>query len=137
MSLERRKPLKRTAMKRKAPKVANRGKPRHAWTGISRAPAKAHPWPAKVEAAIRARSGGACEARLTAECRGVGQHLHHRKLRGQGGPETIVNGLHVCFLCHHAAHTILYGRAVLRGIIVRSWVANDEIPPYVPFSVTP
>lgn len=135
--MKRGKPMKRTAMKRKPPKVTNAGKPRHAWTGIKRGPKDGHRWPPSVVAEVHERSGGMCEARIMTGCTGRGQHLHHRKRAGQGGPDTAVNALHVCFVCHSVGiHGQMAGRAILRGMLLPASTPNDAIPPYEPWTGT-
>lgn len=52
---------------------------------------------------VAARSGGLCEARVSWECAGMAQHLHHRKRR-RHGDHTAANLLHVCWSCHDVIH---------------------------------
>lgn len=72
---------------------------------------------------VKARSGGLCEAcgmRRAAE-------WHHRKNRSQGGTWDVVNGLHLCLVCHafvgdkrHAARA--------RGWVVLRNEQPDDVP---------
>lgn len=47
---------------------------------------------------VAERSGGFCEVRFTATgiCRGMGESMHHRRKRSQGGEWVPSNILHVC-----------------------------------------
>jgi len=58
----------------------------------------------RVRPAVRERSKGRCEARASAECFGVAQHPHHRRMRSQGGGHTADNLLDVCWPCHRYIH---------------------------------
>lgn len=86
---------------------------------------------------IRARSGGQCEARFTIRCSGRGEHVHHRKLRSQGGRNDPVNLMDVCRSCHSSIHrNPTKGYAV--GALVHSWqdpslVASPGTVPGVTF----
>lgn len=72
-----------------------------------------------IRPAVRERSGGRCEARGFAEnCSGRGEHVHHRRRRGQGGANTLANLIDVCSFCHAKIH----GRPALayeHGYLVR------------------
>ncbi len=57
-----------------------------------------------VSRGLRMRSKGACEARLSRDCVGRGEQVHHRKLRSQGGRDEWEQLLHVCANCHAAIH---------------------------------
>lgn len=48
---------------------------------------------------VKQRSGGLCEIRMVG-CFGEGTDWHHRKLRSQGGPWHVQNGLQACRFCH-------------------------------------
>lgn len=82
--------LRRTAFKRAPKKVpkARRGRE----------------WPQEVKDAVWRRSGGMCEAKASPECRKYAGQLHHRRMRSQGGPDTVENALHVCTPCHGYIH---------------------------------
>jgi hypothetical protein len=58
---------------------------------------------------------------------GDGAHLHHRKLRSQGGMGLAENGITLCFQCHSAVHASP-GHAVRSGWIVPSWADPLEVP---------
>ena len=81
----------------------------------------------RVSQEILYRSRLNCEVRLEG-CEGRGRHLHHRKLRSQGGPDTVENGLHVCTPCHHAIHTDPDVEPYDRGLLVHSWADPVDIP---------
>lgn len=53
---------------------------------------------------IHARSGECCEARLDGCTVRATDEPHHRKRRGQGGPNTMANLLDVCQSCHNTIH---------------------------------
>ncbi|MDO5500457.1 MAG: HNH endonuclease signature motif containing protein [Propionibacteriaceae bacterium] len=73
-------------------------------------------WPSLV----LQRSGGLCEAQVSTQCTGVGEHVHHRKLRSRGGGDTPANGSHVCHHCHDWIHAHP-ARATDTGWMVPSW----------------
>jgi hypothetical protein len=53
---------------------------------------------------VKDRSGGRCEAR-TPRCTGRSEHVHHRRMRSQGGSNTLDNLLDVCLQCHLYIHS--------------------------------
>lgn len=54
---------------------------------------------------VRARSRGRCEIRSSHDCDGFAQEYpHHRKLRKQGGSNSLDNLLDVCFTGHNWLH---------------------------------
>lgn len=56
-----------------------------------------------------------------------GGHLHHRKLRSQGGLGVIENAILLCPLDHHWVHShVAASRAI--GLIVPGW-ADPEVTP--------
>ena len=56
-----------------------------------------------------------------------GAHLHHRKLRSQGGQGTVENGVTLCAACHAWVHANV-AAAQASGLIVPSW-ADPEVTP--------
>lgn len=75
----------------------------------------AKPIPLSIRQQVWARSGGLCEC-------GCGQraiHIHHRKLRSQGGRHELPNLLHLSGACHDRAHANPE-RAYDLGLLVRS-----------------
>lgn len=70
--------------------------------------------PASVRRAVRERSGGICEACGTDRA----EHVHHRKLRSQGGRHEPANLLHVSHACHAEIHATPK-RAYGLGLLVR------------------
>lgn len=59
---------------------------------------------ARCVAAVRERSHGRCEARLTG-CEGEAVHVHEVLMRSQGGSTTCPdNCRHVCAHCHRQIH---------------------------------
>lgn len=98
MTLARKTPLKRTAMKRK-PRRAKPGSSEIEFRGEERA-------------AIERRSGGRCEAG-TEVCTGKARVIHHRLLKSAGGRGGRENGLHICTACHvwiHQHSLVSYAR---------------------------
>lgn len=59
--------------------------------------------PRWVRNRVKARSEGLCEVRALG-CQRWGVHMHHRKLRSQGGTDTVGNLMHVCGWCHRWVH---------------------------------
>lgn len=53
---------------------------------------------------VKARSNGLCEARVSEQCSGRGEHRHHIILRSAGGPDEAWNLLNVCHHCHGWIH---------------------------------
>jgi 5-methylcytosine-specific restriction endonuclease McrA len=92
------------------------------------------PIPKEVADAVIARAAGACEA-----CRftlGEIGHMHHRKLRSQGGQHTLENLLLVHTQCHDAIHSSKFSSiAYDLGLLVRAWLDPADIP-VTPFGST-
>lgn len=68
-----------------------------------------------ITPALELRSHGKCELDLPG-CKRKATVRHHRKLRSQGGPNTLANLLHLCAPCHdhlHAHPRIAYTRGWL------------------------
>lgn len=86
VTLERKTPLKRTAMRRKPTRNASK---------IEFSPA--------IKAEVDRRAGGRCEAK-THVCTGRITTHHHRQMRGQGGMGTLENCLACCHACHVEIH---------------------------------
>jgi hypothetical protein len=82
----------------------------------------------EVAAAVLARDGHRCQAHaygfdLITVCAGR-VHLHHRRLRSQGGLDAVSNLVCVCELHHTRAHSQIRAEAEVAGIIVRSSVLD-------------
>ena len=77
--------------------------------------------------AVRARSGGYCEARLPG-CTRQAEHAHHRKMRSQGGSHRTVNLLDVCLSCHDHIHLVDVAGAYERGHLLHSWEIEGPLP---------
>ncbi|MHC9647376.1 HNH endonuclease [Corynebacterium diphtheriae] len=60
--------------------------------------------PEHVAEAVISRSRGACEAMNSQSCTGLGQPLHHRRMRSQGGSHEVTNLIYVCSGCHQWIH---------------------------------
>lgn len=60
--------------------------------------------PSSVADAVHRRSGGRCEYGNHAGCSGRGEHLHHRRLRSQMGPNTVENLVDICSVAHSLIH---------------------------------
>lgn len=82
-------------------------------------------FPAAVRAKVLTRDLNRCArcGRFIPE----GAHLHHRKLRSQGGLGLVENGITLCPLCHHWVHNTV-AAAKATGLIVPSW-ADPEVTP--------
>lgn len=79
----------------------------------------------ETRAAVIFRSRGLCEANWPGVCKPGphrGDHVHHRRLRSQGGGNELDNLMHVCHVVHGHAHDVDRAGAEERGIIVRAWV---------------
>lgn len=66
---------------------------------------------------VAERSGGWCEARVKG-CQHYAVHLHHRRLRSQGGKHGADNLSHVCNACHGWIH-MNPADAYALGLLVR------------------
>lgn len=93
-------------MKRGGP--LRRFKPLRAKSGLKRSPLR--PKRRKETAVLKQarkraqeRAEGLCEARWDG-CLGRGEHAHHRRLRSQGGDDSVDNLLIVCHRCHGLIH---------------------------------
>lgn len=53
---------------------------------------------------VRERSKGVCEAAVSPNCSARGTHVHHRRMRSQGGRNDLDNLLDVCLWCHSWIH---------------------------------
>lgn len=98
--------------------------------GEGRAPARpkraATTVPRPIRDVVLARAQGRCEA-----CGGPSlfPHLHHRKLRSQGGEHTPENLIACDWRCHHAIHNeIPRADAEAWGLIVPSHADPADIP---------
>jgi len=90
------------------------------WVGAAM---NAKPIPLAVRRAVKERAQNQCEA-----CGGPGPvHLHHRKLRSQGGLHEAVNLLHVHLSCHASIHANP-SRSYLLGHLVRSYDDPALVP---------
>lgn len=75
--------------------------------------------PGSVRQAVERRSGGRCEARVNGHCAGKGGHLHHKRMRSQGGQHTEENLIDVCMHCHQWIHGHT-GWAYDHGLLIRA-----------------
>ncbi|WP_182349495.1 HNH endonuclease [Tomitella gaofuii] len=83
--------------------------------------------PTRVADAVKARAGGHCEIWLAGVCTTRVEHLHHRRLRSQGGRHTVENLAAICRACHDYAHN--HPRKAREcGWIVPSWSDPDTTP---------
>lgn len=78
--------------------------------------------PAGVVSAVKRRSNGICEACAD----GRAEHIHHRKLRSQGGKHLVDNLLHACSECHRTIHDNP-AESYDRGLLVHSWDEPDSV----------
>lgn len=79
------------------------------------------PVPPKVRAEVEERSGGRCEMpTLAVRCPMRATHMHHRKMRSQGGDHSAANLLHLCGFHHDYIHAHP-AESYANGWLVRSW----------------
>lgn len=57
-----------------------------------------------TRAAIRRRSGGMCEAKVSEYCRRFAEHVHHVLRRPHCTQQDLSDGLDVCMVCHEWIH---------------------------------
>ena len=69
---------------------------------------------------IHERSNGRCEALLSPNCRRTGVHVHHRKLRSQGGQNDLATLVNTCLNCHMFIHAHPE-ESYSRGFLVHGW----------------
>lgn len=79
--------------------------------------------PPAVANAVLDRAEGACEAMIPGACAWQAQHLHHRKMRSQGGGHTEDNLIAVCSACHTYVHANP-AWSYERGLLIRG---RDEV----------
>ena len=61
--------------------------------------------PRDVAEIVAERAQGMCEIMdPQTGCNGRAEHMHHRKLRSQGGEHTVENLVHICSTCHDYVH---------------------------------
>ena len=85
--------------------------------------------PKDVAETVINRADGHCEIMHYASgCNGRAEHLHHRKLRSQGGEHTAENLIQICSGCHYWLHNNT-GVAYEHGWLVKSM----KDPAYIPF----
>ena len=79
--------------------------------------------PASVRKAVITRADGHCEV-----CGTPGpSHVHHRKLRSQGGRHEPVNLLHIHHTCHERIHANPE-RSYALGHLVPGWADPADVP---------
>lgn len=79
--------------------------------------------PPKIRLAVAERSGGVCEC----GCGRRAEHIHHRKLRSQGGRHELANLLHLSNLCHADTHGNPE-RSYALGLMVHGWCDPADVP---------
>jgi 5-methylcytosine-specific restriction endonuclease McrA len=83
-----------------------------------------------VVQAVKRRSRGRCERCGTAPA----TQLHHRRLRSQGGRNTLENLVDLCAPCHNASADAIHANvdwAHRHGWIVPSWQDPADVEPVV------
>ena len=73
---------------------------------------------------VYARSQSLCDA-CGVGIRPDGWHLHHRKRRSQGGPDTLANCVALHAPCHQRIHS--GNRSVEHGWIIKSWQEPEDV----------
>lgn len=114
----RKRTVKRLADPEHRPVVAKR---------LAKAAREADEWAAAREVVIF-RSRGLCEGNWPGVCPPGphrGQHVHHVRLRSQGGGHDPENLLHLCVKVHRHAHDVARREAEERGIIARGSLARS------------
>ena len=81
---------------------------------------------------VLTRGKGYCE-----RCGTPGEdfHLHHRKLKSQGGKDAVANLVAVCHTCHNIHPKSIHqnpAEAKRSGFIVPSWANPEEYPLCLP-----
>ena len=66
--------------------------------------------------------------RRCVRCGGEGWHVHHRKLRSQGGEDALPNLVLLCQRCHELVHSRRVEVGEPGGFIVPSWQDPSEVP---------
>ncbi len=76
-----------------------------------------------VAEAVIARAGGYCD-----RCGEVltGYHLHHRKMKSQGGPDTVTNLMVVSPACHAWIHANPR-ESYTRGWLIKGWAEPEPL----------
>jgi hypothetical protein len=77
------------------------------------------------------RSGYVCEVNAPG-CLGTARHVHHRRLRGQGGDNSMANLLNVCAAAVDAGcHAYIHAHpeeSYANGWLVHAWADPEAIP---------
>lgn len=81
----------------------------------------------RMKPLVRERSRGRCEAMVSLRCTGRGTHVHHRKLRSQGGKNDLVTLVDVCMWCHSHIHANPR-QSFEKGFLVSSTADPAAIP---------
>ena len=126
-------PDKVRAWQQRSRRQLDRGEPLKRTRFVSRKKKRTLAYEAELEAvtpALYRRSGGRCEARIPGICTAVARHRHHRWRRGQHGPNTLANLLHVCWACHTWGHANV-GRGLAIGFLLKRG-DDPELHPYTP-----
>ena len=100
LSLVKRTALKRTPFKRKASDPLRRV----TLNPVSERTRQYNAEFKKASKLVKKRAGGMCEARFSRECRGLGDHVHHKMMRSHGGSNDPSNLVLVCHSCHEDIH---------------------------------
>lgn len=118
--------MRRTELRRRTPLRASQTPLKHSALHTQhaiRAKRTRDDVPAAVRRAVHHRSGGWCEC----GCGRPAQHIHHRRMRSQGGRHELVNLLDLSLHCHEQAHANPE-RSYALGLIVRSWCDPADVP---------
>ena len=84
----------------------------------------------EVRKLVWKRSKGYCE-KCGLSINGVDWAFHHRKLKSQGGKDSVSNGLALHNSCHNIAKNSVHQNpkeADEKGYIVKSWESPDKKP---------
>ena len=83
--------------------------------------------PQELREAVYERAQYMCEVMEPGTCEGVAGHVHHRRMRSQGGEHTLVNCVAVCPSCHRFIHANP-SKSYSLGWLVRSTREPESMP---------
>lgn len=104
-------------------RIAHRNRQRPRKVIAPKVPKRSATFTPALKQEVRERDGFRCQA---CGATGVPLHVHHRKLRSQGGTEQMENLVSVCDECHRFIHdNVAWSKE--RGFILSSWVDPQTV----------